>query len=79
MRGWKGFADKDLEAASNHYRERGKEKDNDKIADTLHPRNRIDPVRDDEFHINDGVSIETVRAVSPTEVAEQHPEIPAKG
>lgn len=27
MQGWKGFADEDLEAASNHYRERGKESD----------------------------------------------------
>jgi len=27
MRGWKGFADEDLEAASNHYRERGKQDD----------------------------------------------------
>lgn len=27
MQGWKGFADEDLEAASNHYRERGKEND----------------------------------------------------
>lgn len=27
MRGWKGFADEDLEAASNHYRERGKQAD----------------------------------------------------
>lgn len=27
MKGWKGFADDDLEAATNHYRERGSESD----------------------------------------------------
>lgn len=27
MRGWKGFADEDLEAASDHYRERGNQAD----------------------------------------------------
>jgi len=27
MRGWKGFADEDLEAASDHYRERGNQTD----------------------------------------------------
>ena len=27
MRGWKGFADEDLAAASDHYRERGKQDD----------------------------------------------------
>ncbi len=27
MNGWQGFADEDLEAASNHYRERGKRDD----------------------------------------------------
>ncbi len=27
MKGWQGFADEDLEAASNHYRERGKQDD----------------------------------------------------
>jgi len=27
MKGWQGFADEDLEAASNHYRERGKKDD----------------------------------------------------
>lgn len=27
MKGWQGFADEDLEAASNHYRERGKADD----------------------------------------------------
>jgi len=27
MKGWQGFADDDLEAASNHYRERGKADD----------------------------------------------------
>lgn len=27
MNGWQGFADEDLEAASNHYRERGKQSD----------------------------------------------------
>lgn len=27
MQGWRGFADEDLEAASNHYRERGKRSD----------------------------------------------------
>lgn len=27
MKGWKGFADEDLEAASNHYRERGSRED----------------------------------------------------
>ena len=27
MNGWKGFADEDLEAASEHYRERGSERD----------------------------------------------------
>jgi hypothetical protein len=29
MEGWRGFADEDLEAASNHYRERGKRSDID--------------------------------------------------
>ena len=27
MKGWQGFADEDLEAASKHYRERGKQND----------------------------------------------------
>ncbi len=27
MKGWQGFADEDLDAASEHYRERGKEND----------------------------------------------------
>lgn len=27
MKGWQGFADEDLEAASDHYRERGKQDD----------------------------------------------------
>jgi len=27
MKGWQGFADEDLEAASDHYRERGKQSD----------------------------------------------------
>lgn len=27
MKGWQGFADEDLEAASNHYRERGRRDD----------------------------------------------------
>lgn len=27
MRGWKGFADEDLEAATEHYRERGSQED----------------------------------------------------
>lgn len=29
MKGWQGFADADLEAASDHYRERGKREDID--------------------------------------------------
>lgn len=29
MKGWQGFADEDLEAASNHYRERGSQSDID--------------------------------------------------
>ena len=29
MKGWQGFADEDLEAASDHYRERGKRRDID--------------------------------------------------